>query len=208
MERNAEAITHAPAGPMRDLYRRIRYRLSCHPWKDFLFGLWISRHFKEHGLVVASGGFPLPKVISRGGDIYAENIQLYSGVRLEVGPVGTIRIGKGTYINRNSVVVAETLVDIGRNCRIAWDVVIMDSDLHPLPDGRPDARPVTIEENVWIGCRSIILKGVRIGTGAVVAAGAVVTKDVPPRTVVGGVPARVLRDMRPADEVAGKSYTP
>ena len=196
MEHDATSTAVSSNGKIRSLYGSIRTRLSRHPLKDFVFGLWISRHFKEHGLVVASDGFPLPKVVSRGGEIYAENIQLYSGVRLEVGMNGIMRIGKGTYINRNSVVIAEQSVDIGKNCRISWDVVIMDSDLHPLPDGRVDSRPVTVEENVWIGCRSIILKGVRIGTGAVIAAGAVVTKDVPPHTVVGGVPAKVLYEVR------------
>jgi acetyltransferase-like isoleucine patch superfamily enzyme len=52
---------------------------------------------------------------------------------------------------------------------------------------------VTIEDNVWIGMRAMILGGVTLGRGSVVAAGAVVTKDVPPRTLVAGVPARVIR---------------
>jgi acetyltransferase-like isoleucine patch superfamily enzyme len=89
-------------------------------------------------------------------------------------------------------VIAHVLVDIGRDCRISWDVIIMDDDQHVVPgtDGGP--KPIVIEDNVWIGCRCIILKGVRIGTGAILAAGAVVTKDVPPHAVVGGVPARVI----------------
>lgn len=59
--------------------------------------------------------------------------------------------------------------------------------------GRPDPQDCVIEDDVWIGARVTVLKGVRIGRGAVVAAGAVVTKDVAPYTIVGGVPARLIR---------------
>jgi acetyltransferase-like isoleucine patch superfamily enzyme len=171
-------------------------RLLRHSLWEHVKGFWFARRFTEAGIIVVSGGFPFPKILNDGGKVYAKNCQFYSGVRLEVGPDATIRIGNGTYLNRNTVVVAQKFVDIGNDCRIAWDVVIMDSDLHPLPGQELECKPITIEDQVWIGCRSIILKGVRIGTGAVVAAGAVVTKDVPPFTVVGGVPARVLYDFK------------
>ncbi len=123
------------------------------------------------------------------------NCHFYSGVRFEVGKQAILRIGKGTYLNRNTVVIANKLVDIGRDCRVSWDVVIMDSDLHAIPGEEYSPKPVIIEDNVWIGCRCIILKGVRIGTGAIIAAGAVVTKDIPPHTVSGGVPAKVIREI-------------
>ena len=143
-----------------------------------------------------SGGWPRPRVINEGGEIYAENCQFYCGVRLELGKGAILRIGNGTYLNRNTAVVAQKLVDIGRDCRISWDVIIMDSDLHPILGRTREDQPVIIEDRVWIGCRSIIVKGVHIGSGAIVAAGSVVTKDVPPYTVVGGVPARVLYDVK------------
>ena len=64
------------------------------------------------------------------------------------------------------------------------------------------ARPIRIESGAWIGARSTILPGVTVGHGAVVAAGAVVTRDVEPNTLVAGVPARVLRSLEPSSERA------
>ena len=174
-------------------------RLQRHSLSDHIKGAWFARKFTKAGIIVVTGGFPFPKIINAGGKVFAENCQFYSGVRLEVGQDATIRIGNGTYLNRNTVVVAQKFVDIGCDCRIAWDVVIMDSDLHAIPGQELECKPIIIEDNVWIGCRCIILKGVRIGTGAVIAAGAVVTKDVPPHTIVGGVPARILSEIKPLD---------
>jgi maltose O-acetyltransferase len=94
-----------------------------------------------------------------------------------------------------------TEVRIGRNVAIGNYVLIMDSDFHAVNDHRESGKsaPVIIEDDAWIAARVTILKGVRIGKGAVIAAGAVVTKDVSPRTLVGGVPARVLRTLPEAN---------
>lgn len=157
-------------------------------------GLWFSRKFTKNGILVVSGGRPFPKVINRGGKLIAENCQFYSGVRLEIGEKGSIFIGNGTYINRNTLIIAEKEVSIGRDCMISWDVVIMDSDLHDQSiSGSVNNKPVQIGNKVWIGCRSIILKGVTIGDDAMVAAGSIVTKAVPEKTIVGGNPARILK---------------
>ena len=71
--------------------------------------------------------------------------------------------------------------------------MIRDDDEHEM-EGRVRTAPIDIADNVWVGGRAIILKGVAIGDGAIVASGAVVTKNVPPRTLVAGVPARVIRE--------------
>jgi acetyltransferase-like isoleucine patch superfamily enzyme len=73
----------------------------------------------------------------------------------------------------------------------------MDSDFHDLNDQRLEgiSQPITIEDHVWIATRAIILRGVHIGEHAVVAAGAVVTKDVAPYTVVGGNPAKLIKNL-------------
>lgn len=172
--------------------RKVSWRLSYQAPGDFLKGLWIARKMTRHGIIQVTGGRPWPKIFNDGGRVIVENCQFYSGVRLEVGQGATLTIGNGTYLNRNTLVVAQELVQIGRDCHIAWDVVIMDSDLHPVQGSKMTNRPVIIEDKAWIGCRSIILKGVTIGSGAIVAAGSVVTKSIPPRAVAGGVPARVL----------------
>ena len=179
----------------REFIHRVRIRLARHSLMEFVAGWIFSRKLTRHGLTIVSEGRPWPKVINRGGEIHTENCQFYSGVRLEVGPGAKIEIGNGTYLNRNTLVHASTLVHIGVDCKVSWDVVIMDTDMHSIP-GKESDKPVFIEDDVWIGCRVIILKGVRIGHDAVIAAGSVVTKDVPPETVVGGVPARVLFDMK------------
>jgi acetyltransferase-like isoleucine patch superfamily enzyme len=74
----------------------------------------------------------------------------------------------------------------------------MDTDQHGLPGAR-GPEPVRIDDDVWIGCRAIIVKGVHIGRGAVIGAGAIVTKDVPAGGIAVGTPAHLLRDGSDAD---------
>lgn len=96
-------------------------------------------------------------------------------------------------------------ITIGRDVMMGWDVIIFTGN-HTTEDvGRPmrgqgatPREPVVIEDDVWIGARVIILPGVVVHRGAILAAGAVVTKDVPPYAVVGGNPARILK-FRTAD---------
>lgn len=176
-----------------DLLYRVKFRLRRFTLAEYGAGIWLARKFTSHGIIVASGGRPWPRVINRGGTLRAENCQFYSGVRLEVGKDAILAVGNGTYLNRNTLVVANKRVEIGRDCKISWDVVIMDSDGdHPIPEHPNPDKPVVIGDRVWIGCRTIVLKGVSIGHDAIIAAGSVVTKDVPPGAVVGGVPARIL----------------
>jgi acetyltransferase-like isoleucine patch superfamily enzyme len=91
-------------------------------------------------------------------------------------------------------------LEIGDGVLVGAGAVVYDTDFHSLDAGqrrRNDnsqvgVAPVVIEPDVWLGARSMVLKGVRIGRGAVVAAGAIVTKDVPAGTIVAGVPAKVV----------------
>ncbi len=186
----------------QQLFLRVRNRLKKHSVLEHACGLWISRKFTQSGIIVASGGWPLPEIINKGGVIKAEGCQLYSGVRIELGKNSLLEIGKGSYINRNSLIVCDTSIRIGKNCKISWDVIIMDTDQHPVNTKFVITKPVIIHDNAWIGCRSIILKGVTIGEGAIVAAGSVVTRNVSPFTIVGGVPAQYLADVESPGKLA------
>ncbi len=138
-----------------------------------------------------------PSLQISGELIIGNGVRIWSNIektRLSVFKNARLQIGSGTYIN-GARISAKCAVTIGNNCTIAPEVLIMDSDFHDLHDQTKEgiSEEVVIENNVWIANRAIILKGVRIGAHAVVAAGAVVTKDVEPYAVVGGNPARVIR---------------
>ena len=162
------------------------------PISAFVRGFLLRRHFRGAGLILSLPGGPMPRVKNLGGEIEVESASFESGVRLEIYPGGRLAIGKGTYLNRNVQIVVNESVHIGRMVKIGWDVVIMDTDLHGHSGCPAKTKPVVIEDDVWIGCRAVILKGVRIGEGAIVAAGAIVTKDVPPLAVVASPSAQVL----------------
>lgn len=108
---------------------------------------------------------------------------------------GYLEIGSNVFINFGSSLVAGAHIRIGDDCLIGTHVTVMDCDFHRIEDKAYDTSgyPIVIEERVWLANRSMVLKGVTVGHDAVVAAGSVVTRDVPPRTVVAGVPARIVR---------------
>jgi len=110
-----------------------------------------------------------------------------------------VSIGANSRINRDCMIDVRGGVTIGDNVSISPQVAISTAAHSAADPGfRVEIRPVTIEDNVWIGMRAMILGGVTLGRGSVVAAGAVVTKDVPPLTIVAGVPARPV-GMRPEE---------
>lgn len=175
-----------------DLVERIVRRFRKAPPSAHLRGWLLKRKFTRSGILILMPGRVGVIVTNRGGQIEAENCTFFSGVRLECFPGARIFIGNGTYLNRNTEIIAETEVRIGRDCKIAWDVVIMDTDQHGVGDQPAVTRPIAIGDRVWIGCRAIILKGVTIGDDAVIGAGAIVTKDVPAGAIVTG-PAATIR---------------
>ena len=121
------------------------------------------------------------------------------GLELGAGPDGTLDIGENTFINYGTSISAMQRVTIGRDCNIGTYCMIMDNDFHRLePERRhelPESDPITIGNNVWLGGHVIVLKGVAIGDGSVIAAGSVVTKDVPARSIAAGSPAKVIRKL-------------
>lgn len=104
-----------------------------------------------------------------------------------------MKLGSG-FFNSNIKIRCHEKIEIGENVAISHDVTIMDSDAHEgLWEGYEKTKPIKIGNHVWIGTRVTILKGVTIGDNAIIAAGSVVTKDVPNNTVVAGVPAKVIK---------------
>ena len=118
---------------------------------------------------------------------------MYAGSYVRVVKRGSLEVNGG-FINEGVEITCANKIIIGHDVAIARDVVIRDYDAHEL--NYPDfeiSKPIIIGDNVWIGNRAVILKGVTIGNGAVVGAGSIVTKNVPPNTVVAGNPARIIR---------------
>jgi acetyltransferase-like isoleucine patch superfamily enzyme len=159
-------------------------------------GLLARRHVDDGGqaLLVAHG----LEIVGHGRDAtlrIGKRVSLREGVRLmfEGDGRGIIELGDDVFINARSEIRCEELVSIGRGSILSFDVTVMDTDFHQL-EGADRVAPVTIGEHTWIGARAMILKGVTIGAGAVIAAAAVVTSDVPPACLVAGSPARVIRD--------------
>jgi maltose O-acetyltransferase len=106
-------------------------------------------------------------------------------------------VGSGTFINYNCVILDVGRVRIGADVQIGPNVQIL-TPTHPIDpeqrrSGLEAAKPITIEDNVWLGGGAIVLAGVTIGRDTVVGAAAVVTKDLPPGVVAVGNPARVIR---------------
>lgn len=172
---------------------KIRKRLALAPPSAYLRGFLLRRKFEHAGIVIVQPGRPGVRIENHGGQISCENVAFFPGVRLECFAGARIHIGNGTYLNRNTEIIAAKDVTIGRDCLISWDVLIMDTSQHGVWNEPIVVRPVAIGDHVWIGARAVILPGVAIGDHAIVGAAAVVTRDVPPSTMVAGNPARVIR---------------
>lgn len=108
------------------------------------------------------------------------------------------RIGRNVFINACCHFQDHGGVTIGDNCQIGHNVVFATLNHGEEPEQRcyTVPAPITLGKNVWVGSNATILQGVTIGDNAIVAAGAVVTKDVPADTIVGGVPARHIRNIK------------
>jgi len=157
-------------------------------------------------------GLPIVHTTARGSILIGGNfictsspwdnsIGVFQKVILKTLKAGaTINIGKNVGIS-GCTISAATSITLGDRVLIGAGCLITDSDAHPiLADERDDATKIkscaiVIEDDCFIGARSIILKGVRIGTGSVIGAGSVVTGDVPSGVIVAGNPARLVRKL-------------
>lgn len=164
---------------------------------SFARGKVYFRKAKWHGRLVFAKG--KPTIQQQGALELGHLVRIWSNInptQILVGSNGLLSIGDGAYIN-GALIAVDKEVRIGKNCYLAPMVQIVDNDEFGLGGKETQgAKPVIIEEDAWLATRSMITKGVRIGKGAVVAVGAVVEEDVPPYTLVAGVPAKPIRQLR------------
>lgn len=122
-----------------------------------------------------------------------DGFRLFPPVYTDFGK--NIKIGKDVFVNSGCCFQDQGGVTLGDGCLVGHNVVFatLDHDKRPERRGDMTAAPIVVGKDVWIGAHATILKGVTIGDGAIVAAGAVVTRDVPPNTIAAGVPARVVK---------------
>lgn len=107
----------------------------------------------------------------------------------------TLTLGGGGYMNSGSQLRCSKSIMIGKGVAIARNAMVVDSDTHQIFDGKHVAdQSVIIGDHVWLCIRSLVLKGVQIGDGAIVSAGSVVTNDVVSKSIVAGIPAKCIRE--------------
>jgi maltose O-acetyltransferase len=143
---------------------------------------------REPTLAVGAGGR-----LAIGDDFLSYGDPLPARISAAAGAVLTI--GDGCLVNYGVEIFASHAVHIGSDVLIGDLATVYDTDFHPVdPDSSTRVEPVTIEDGAWICRLAIVLPGVTVGTGAIVAAGAVATRDVPPHSIVAGNPAKVVRE--------------
>lgn len=124
----------------------------------------------------------------------------YQPVEITVGKGGQLQIGNGVFLNQGVRIGCSLAVSIGDGCLIGDETLILDNDWHTVGETLVRREPVRIEPHVWIAARATILRGVTLGEGCVIAAGAVVTRSVSPFMLVGGVPAKPIRALKGEDK--------
>lgn len=120
------------------------------------------------------------------------DFKIYTGCNIWVNENANLSLGSG-YINSGLNLSCFQSIEIGHEVVISENVTIRDSDNHYIDSQETNTLPIKIGNHVWIGFGAIILKGVTIGDGAVIAAGSVVVKDVPPNSLVAGVPTQIKK---------------
>ena len=139
-----------------------------------------------------------PRISNKGVLTIGDHVSMLSTVvpcELLVFEGASLEIGAHSFINYGTSIAATGSVRIGRHCLLGMYSIIFDNDFHQVDHRRtrPEPSPVVLEDNVWLGHRTLVLPGVTIGHDSVVGAGSIVVKDIPPRSIAVGNPARVIR---------------
>jgi acetyltransferase-like isoleucine patch superfamily enzyme len=161
--------------------------------KHYANARWQLRHCRSVGVQPTVLGYPR---IDATDMTVGDHFQIWSGHRQTlITGWGRVRVGDRVFVNSGSVVFSAIEVVIGNDVAIANEAYLMDSDSHGV-EGRPvKEAPIRIGDGSWVGARAMILPGVTVGTRCLIAAGAVVSRDVPDDTLVAGNPARVVREL-------------
>ncbi len=181
--------------------------LVSHRVAIFNFGGTVTLRGRAHPATVllgfgANGAFDFRRersVWQVAGDVWFDGpARLGNGFKLSLASGARVRFGEGFVLSAESQIVSRRSITFGRDCLVSWDVLILDSDFHPVieADGResvPEA-PIAFGDRVWLGARSMVLKGVTLGDDVIVAAGAVVTRgEDRDGVLLRGNPAEVTR---------------
>lgn len=176
-------------------WRRRRVELNWYRTvaRQQLRGAWALRGIKSRGVRPVVFGKP---VIDASDLEVGDDFKVWSGPRVTmISGWGRMRFGDRCFVNVGSTIISVEEIVVGDDVAFANDVYVMDSDSHGV-EGRPHKQaPVHIGDGCWIGARAMILPGVTLGKRVLVAAGAVVTRDVPDDALVAGNPARVVRQL-------------
>ena len=161
------------------LYYGFAWHLPTQPMIGWKFAYWIRR-------ILVRNIF-----LECGSDVIIKH-------RAYFGTGAKVVLGDRSQLGHNSRIDNDTV--IGCDVMMGPDAIIMSNshefsrlDIPMIAQGAAERRPVVIEDDVWIGTRSIIMRGVRVGRGSIIGSGSVVTRDVMPYSIVGGVPARLIR---------------
>lgn len=176
---------------------KVAEKKSWKRWSSHGSGKFTRKSFAELGkdVVLESGVLAFhPKNISIGNNVYVGHYTILKGYHQNRFVIGdNVWIGQGCFFHSAGGITIGNDVGIGPGVKIVTSAHNLDEIDRPILHSKIDFAPVVIEEGCDIGVGAIILPGVRIGRGAQVGAGSVVTADVPAYSVVAGVPAKVLR---------------
>lgn len=192
---NEFRINHPDFGALR-LYAAFLTKAVGSVFRILLASLYLASC--ERGKFVTVNGKPMLK--GSGRIVLGRRVAIWSVFtksKLIVHHGAALIVGDYSRINGVHISVKQSVI-IGKNVRIGPYTLIMDSDFHDIKRRELSGKSKSIEigDDVWIASKVTILKGVKIGQGSIVAAGAVVTRSVPPYTMVAGVPARPIKDLR------------
>jgi len=190
---------------IKNLILSFKKKVRNYKLKRFLTLEGRDHNLQSGALVILADGSKKTDILLR------NNVTLYGTLSSQSG--GKIIFGNNTRLGRNSIIKSVNSVQIGDYTAIADNVVITDNNNHPEdPDFRrkmkldslggdmrlwkhSENEAIIIGENVWVGEKSRIQKGVSIGDNSIIAAGSIVTKNVPPNTIVAGIPAKIIKEI-------------